>query len=259
MKKILIKKAIKLGCIVFFSILIGCNGHKAAGNKQAQAFEDLGNAFIGEGKAREALENYLEAYKINPNSPDLNHELALVYRILGQYDVSLQYFEKALVLRPKFPDAQNNLGVLYLLMGKWDLAIERFQAAINELLYRTPQYAYNNMGLAYYAKGDYPNAIDNYKKALQYLITYSLCYKNLGMAYEANANWKEAIDSYQNAIKYSTPEDSEFSLSHFLLGRLYLKMGKKKEAKDLLQKAIEIDPRAPFVEEAQKLLNSIKS
>jgi tetratricopeptide (TPR) repeat protein len=220
--------------------------------------EDLGNALVRDGKLREGMENYLEAYKLNPDSADLNHEMALCYRELGQYADALKHFEKALTIRPQFPDAENNFGTLYILMGKWDLAIEHFKKAASDVLYQTPHFAYNNIGMAYAAKGNFKNAIANYQKALQYYPGFADCYKNMGIAYEGDGNLKEAINSYENAMGNSTPEDPEFSMSHFLLGRLYLKMGKKKEAKELLQKAIEIDSKAPFVGEAKKLLSSIK-
>jgi len=250
---------IPLSVLCILCVLFGCSTPQATtDDKKAKAFEDLGNVLIRDGKSREGLQNLLEAYKINPDNEDLNHAIALTYRELGQYDFSLKHFEKALVLRPRFPDAQNNLGTLYLMMGQWDAAIQSFQKAVDDLLYRTPHFAYNNMGMAYYLKGDFKNAIVHYQKALQNFPAFGLCYKNLGQAYEANGNLKEAVDAYGNAIQNSTPEDPEHPAAHFFLGKLYLKMGKKKEAKEMLAKAVELDPKAPFAEEAKKLLNTIK-
>ncbi|RPI79355.1 MAG: hypothetical protein EHM45_03280, partial [Desulfobacteraceae bacterium] len=50
----------------------------------------------------------------------------------------------------------------------------------------------------------------------------------------------------------------EYELSHFFIGRIYLKMGRKMEAKEMLTKAIDFDPKAPYAEEARKLLSTIK-
>jgi tetratricopeptide (TPR) repeat protein len=240
------------------SLLGGCASPEPPMDKKAQALEDLGNALVREGKLREGLQNLLEAYKIDPDDADLNHVIALTYRELGQFDYALKHFERALFLRPRFPDAQNNLGTLYLIQGQWDAAIAACQKAVDDVLYRTPHFAYNNMGTAYYYKGDLKNAIIHYQKAIQNFPAFSLGYKNLGIVYEANGNLKEAVEAYSKAIEYSTPEDPEHPATHFFLGKLYLKMGRKKEAKELLVKAIEFDPKAPYVEEAKRLLNSIK-
>lgn len=248
---------ITLACFLLFT---NCQqtGTTTPVNKRAQALEDLGSALVRDGKLREGLQNYLEAYPLNPDNAVLNHKMALCYRELGQYENAAKYFEKAIALRPPFPDAEFNFGNLFLLTGKWDLAIAHFQKAIGEILYQTPHFAYNSMGRAYAAKGDFKNAVSNYQKALQLDPGYGLCYENLGLAYEANGNFKEAAEAYVNAIQNSTPEDPEHPASHFFLGKLYLKVGKKKEAKEMLTKAIDLDPKAPYVEEARKLLNSIK-
>ena len=248
-------------CAILVSLLFLANCQQTSTpsvNRRARALEDLGNALVRDGKLKEALQNYLEAYKLNPDNPDLNHEIALCYREFGRFEESLKYFETAIALRPQFPDAENNFGTLFLLTGKWDLAIAHFQKAVGDVLYQTPHFAYNNMGMAYASKGDFKNAVSNYQKALQHYPGFGLCYKNLGLAYEANGNLKEAAEAYVNAIQNSTPEDPEHPASHFFLGKLYLKVGKKKEAKELLTKAIDLDPRAPYVEEARKLLSSIK-
>ena len=53
---------------------------------------------------------------MDPNNPELSHEIALAYRDMGQYDLSLQYFQKTFRLNPDFPEARNNLGTLYILL-----------------------------------------------------------------------------------------------------------------------------------------------
>jgi len=124
-------------------------------------------------------------------------------------------------------------------MKKWDLALESFNAAANNILYRTPHFAYNNMGLVYYNKGDYQNAIGSYKKALELAPDYSPCYENLARAYEA--------------IEY----DPGYPASHFNLAKLYLKLNRAKEADRELKLTIEIDPKGRYGVEAMRLLRQL--
>jgi len=164
------------------------------------------------------------------------------------------HFKRALALQPEFPEAQNNLGTLYLLLKEWDLAIERFQRAVNDILYRTPHFAYNNMGLAYYNKGGYQKAIENYQKALRSFPSYSLCHENLARAYEATDSFQAAIESYNKSISYAP----NYPTSHFNLARLFLRLNRKEEAAKELMLTMEIDPEGPYGSEAKGLLKDIE-
>ncbi|MBW2119136.1 MAG: tetratricopeptide repeat protein, partial [Deltaproteobacteria bacterium] len=161
-------RTIYITIIALFSLTcVSCAGNQAATKKKATAFENLGMAHVREGNLRAGLAKLLEAVKLDPENPDLQHEVGIVYRNLGEYKLALPHFKKALALRPRFPEAQNNLGTLYLLLKDWDRAVECFQKAMNDVLYKTPRIAYNNLGLAYYNKGEYQKAIDRYRHAIK--------------------------------------------------------------------------------------------
>jgi len=244
--------------ILFPILLLGCAGSGVKttdAQSSARALENMGIALVRQGNLRAGLENLLKAVEMDPQNPDLNHELAIVYRDLQEYDLSLSYFKRTLSLRPKFPEAQNNLGTLYLLMKQWDPAIESFQAAINNILYQTPELAYNNMGLAYYNKGLYEKAIECYQKALDTSPSYAACHANLGIVYEKLNRHEDAIDAYNKAIKYS-PTTSGPYLS---LGRVYYRLGRMSDASTMLKQYLSIAKEGPDKEEAQKLLGIIES
>ena len=239
-------------------LLLGCAGSSLTSTDEklnARAQEDMGISLVRQGNLRGGLEHLLKAIELDPKNPDLNHELAIVYRDLKEYDLSLRHFKRALSLRPKFPEAQNNLGTLYLLMKQWDLAIESFQAAINNILYQTPEVAYNNMGLAYYNKGLYENAIQSYQMALVASPAYSACHANLGIVYETLNRYEDAIDAYNKAIKYGAQNPSPY----LRLGRLYYRLGKMSDASTMLKKFLSMAEEGSDREEAQKLLGAIES
>jgi Tfp pilus assembly protein PilF len=252
----LLKRKIGISIIVLFSCAcIGCAGNQATTKKQAAAFENLGMAFVREGNLRAGLAKLLEAVKLDPENPYLHHEVAVVYRNLGEYKLSLPHFNKALALKPRFPEAQNNLGTLYLLLKDWDRAIECFQKSVNDVLYKTPYVGYNNLGLAYYNKGEYQKAIDRYGHAIKLFSSYSRCYRNMGIAYEAFNKWDLAIDAYEKAI-FFTPE---YAAAYLNLGTLYLKLNQNKKAAEALRQAIKTDKKAgTYAEEATRLLKMIE-
>jgi len=214
----------------------------------------MGSSMAMDGNLRGALGKLLEAVKLDPDNVELNHQIAIVLRNLGQYELSLRYFQRTLTLNPKFSEARNNLGTLYLLMEKWDPAIACFKEAVSDILYRTPQYAYNNMGYAYYRKGDCDRAIACYKQALSSSPSYTLAHVNLARAYEAKGELEEAVAAYKNAVFYS-PKDAA---AHLGMAKVLSKQGNKSEAKKELDLTIWADPMSQESNEARNLLKKIE-
>ena len=105
--------------IVLFLVTFSCAGtmQSSSRKEKAEALERLGNSLYLEGNAREGLAKLLEAEKLDPSNPDIQHEIAIVYQKIDQFDLSLKYFKKAIDLKPDFPKAYNNMGILYFQMG----------------------------------------------------------------------------------------------------------------------------------------------
>lgn len=243
-----------LSLIFFIFILSGCATNQTTSTEKARVLGNLGASLVREGDIRGGLEKLLEAAELDPTNSNIQHDLALVYRDLKEYKLSLNHFRKALSLRPKFPEAWNNMGTVFLLLRQWDQAIDCFQKAADDNLYRTPHFAYNNLGLAYHKKGQYNMAIVSYEKALEFSPGYSPSRVNLGLALERMNRWEEAMDAYKGAISF----DPEYPPAHFNLGKLYLKHNRSAEAARELHETIRLDPRGRLVQEAKKLLNSMQ-
>ena len=241
--------------ILFVFTLTGCAGNQqATTKKRTEALQRLGTSLVQQGSVRAGLEKLLEAAKLDPTNSAIHQELALAYRDLEEFQLSLDHFKKALELRPEFPQAWNNMGTVYLLLRQWDLAINCFQMAVGDILYRTPHFAYSNLGLAYIKKEQYQKAIASLRKALKSAPSYSPARTNMGIALERMNRWEEAMDAYKNAISV----DPEYPASHFHLGRLYMRFNRNSEAAEELHQTIKLDPRGHLAQEAKKLLNSMK-
>jgi tetratricopeptide (TPR) repeat protein len=240
--------------VFLVSMLQGCAGSQPATKERARALRNLGGALVQEGDLRAGLEKLLEAAELDPADSSTQHELALVYRDLGEYQLALDHFNKALALRPEFPDAWNNKGTVHLTLRQWDEAIDCFQKAGENILYRTPQFAYNGLGLAYYGKRDYHKAIASYQKALEVSPSYSPARTNLGLALERINRWEAAIVTYKKAIEVAP----NYTPAHFNLGRLYIKLNRYAEAAEELEEIIKIEPRSRTAEEARELLKTMR-
>jgi tetratricopeptide (TPR) repeat protein len=250
----MLRRTLFVPIVLLFSLAwFGCAGSNATDKKKARAYEDIGTSAVRQGKLRTALENYLEAEKFDPENAYIKEELAQVYRDLGQYQKALEYFKQALVLKPRFPEAQNNVGALYLLLKEYDLAIEYCQKAADDLLYKTPHFAYTNLGLAYFFKGKHEMAVQSFQQALKLAPEYSPAYFGLGYVYEKLKFWNGAIEAYQKSILYN-PDNAN---AYFRMGKLYRRINRTVEAQEALRHFLELVPEGPDAEEAKRLLRTM--
>lgn len=232
----------------------GCAGGSSIRKERAVALKDMGQALVKQGDTREGLSYLLQADALDPNNPQIQHDLACAYAAIDEYDLSLQRFKKAIALKPDFSEATNNMGILYSKMKDWDNAMACFKKVASDVLYKTPHFAYHNMGLVYYYKGDYTSAIENYQKAIKYAPSYANVYYDLAASYEALNRNDEAVEAYKKAALLN-PDYKQIDLS---LARLYIKMGRKQDAKAALNKIIEADPKSKTSAQAADLLEGLK-
>ncbi len=102
--------------------------------------------------------------------------LGIVYRIRGDLDKALKYYEKALKIdqelgrKEGLASAYVNIGVVYKIKGDLDKALKYYEKAlkIEHELGRKEGLAnaYGNIGLIYSVKGDLTKAIDYFEKSL---------------------------------------------------------------------------------------------
>jgi type IV pilus assembly protein PilF len=238
---------------ISLSLLLGCAGSRA--NKaKAINMEDMGRSLATKGKPREGLSYLIKASELDPNNPEIKHQIALVYNQIGEYKLALQHFEEALHLKPDYSEAINNMGITYSNLKEWDKALACFQKAASDVLYKTPHYAYHNMGLVYYYKGDYTAAIEKYQKALALSPSYAIIYFDLAASYISLSRFDDAIDCYKKASELmSHSRQADLSLAS-----LYIKINKHQDAMTLLKSIIESDPRSQAAKEATQMLQSLE-
>lgn len=243
--------------ILIFSLMAlyscGATTGRAKNDDKSVAMRKMGFSLFQQGKAREGLATLLKAEKIDPSNPDLQHEIALVYQEIREYDLALAHFKKAVQLKPDFPEAYNNMGILYSEKGQLEEALDSFKMAASNILYRTPHFAYHNMGLVYYKMKDNKKAIDYYNKAIELAPYYVDAYIDLGIVYESIGSFDEAI-SINQRVMHLMPDSLE---PHLNMAQLYLKKGRKKEAVEELKSIINTNPRHPVARKAMKMLEEL--
>ena len=90
----------------------------------------LGQAFSKDGRIDEAIKEYEEALKINPDDADTHFNLANVLCRKGFFDEAIRHYQEVLRLNPNDVGCHNNLGIALFRAGRRQEAVAQFEAAL---------------------------------------------------------------------------------------------------------------------------------
>ncbi len=194
----------------------------------------LGASLYWAGKVDDAVSEYKEALRLDPNNAMANQLLGIAAGWKGDIPAAQDYFLTANRLDPNKADTHMNLGSTYAVQNQLEKALEHFRRA-SELAPREPLYHYQ-LGTLYEMLGRDTQAEESFKKALHYFPSYEDAQLSLGALYESMDRLQDALKFYKKAVK-TKPGDYVARLRYaFLLVRL----GDEKTARVVLQEAFSI-------------------
>jgi tetratricopeptide (TPR) repeat protein len=94
------------------------------------ALNNLANAHRQQKNWDAARKTFERALAVSPSDPDANYGLAMVYAQADDAAHAYEYLQRALKSRPAYPEALNNLGILYLRTQRRDEALASFEECI---------------------------------------------------------------------------------------------------------------------------------
>lgn len=256
----------------FESAAIALQKYAKANPKSADAAYLLAYVAFREDKPAESLRLFSDAAKLkDPTANDLTIA-ALDYVLLNSYSDAAHYLELSLKMNPDDVEARYHLGRVRYQQNQFDLAIAAFQ----EVIKRDPGNvkAFDNLGLSLEAKNQVEAATAAYKRAIEldaaaashseqpYLNLGVLLSKSnrldesiplltrageiapgefkphyeLAKAYFDSAQWEPARRQAEEAVKLN-PNDSS---GHYLLGRVYQRLGRKDLADEEFRRTSEL-------------------
>jgi tetratricopeptide (TPR) repeat protein len=89
--------------------------------KEAFVYYRDGMSAQADGEYAEALDNYLEALKLEEDPYDRSYilyNMGLIYASNGDHEAALDYYNQAIDLNPRLPQAMNNIAVIYHYQGE---------------------------------------------------------------------------------------------------------------------------------------------
>jgi len=114
----------------------------------------------------QAIENYKEVVRLNPQCSEAYYSLGKMYLIEGNFNDTILNLKKAVELDSKFSKAYNILGIIFRRQRNDQESEYNYKMAIETN--KKDSNAYNNLGLLYFIQGNYGKAEDIYKKALEF-------------------------------------------------------------------------------------------
>jgi len=197
---------------------------------------NLGNAFMGQGNHKAAIENYRSALALKPDSAEVHCSLGYALQLLGNLNDAVECYRTALALKPNFSGAHSNLGLALQAQGNLVEATKSFRKAI--ALQADFADAHFNLGIVLKEQGKLDEAIISYRRTLALQPNDDQAYYNLGNALKDTGKLDEAAASYRKAISFR----QDYAEAHNNLGNVYSAQGKLEEAVYCFNISLSLNP-----------------
>jgi tetratricopeptide (TPR) repeat protein len=182
-----------------------------------------------------------------------------VYRIKGELDKALEYYEKALKINEELGIKEGmaidlgNIGSVYGIKGELEEALDYYEKALelNEDLGRKEGMvvALGNIGIVYQTRGELEKALEYYEKALE--LNEDLGRKegiasqlrNIGIVHETKGELEKALEYYEKALKLDKDLGKREGMAANLgnIGNIYQTRGELEKALEYYEKALKLN------------------
>jgi len=233
-------------------LLNGCTTTSPTG-KSASYHLQMGAMHLGERNYTAALQELLEAEKLDDENPELLYNLGLAYLGKRRPDLAEPKFLKAINLKPNYSTARNGLGVTYMELKRWDQAIQQFKLVKDDLLYEQHDSAVVNLGLAYLGKGDYDKALDELNDVRAANPRNPVVRVAIGRVLAAQGKTDQSIAEFRKALDYYP----DYPMAHYHLG-LGLMKSDLVAARHAFKEVVRLAPDAEIGRSAQEYLELLK-
>ena len=218
-------------------------------SQSAELWNTLGAVEMAAGSYQAALEGYNKALTLDPDLPHILVNAGEAHVKLGNLASAEQSFRHALKLQPDSAGASNRLGLLLARQNQLEEAEKYFKQAIS--LNQDDAGAINNLAVLYAQQNRLEEAKKYFKQVIEVKKDNVGAIKNLGILYVQQNQIEDAIATFQYGIQVA-PEDENLYLS---LARIYVKLGKKGAARDLMRRLLAQKPDSALARSALEELD----
>lgn len=175
------------------------SGAVASRPDNARARDYLGTAYEKKGDLDNALRQYQEGHRLQPQwSPIWSNYAKALVRV-GRIDESIREYEQLLAQNPEMTHARMNLALAYQKLNRLEDAVREYQIGLAKEPSLVPPR--NNLGAALMALGRYPDAEAAFRASLKYAPNDLTARHNLAVVLEAQGRRSEAIAEYRAVLR----------------------------------------------------------
>lgn len=190
----------------------------------AQDYFRRGYRATHEGHKENAVKEYTEAIRLDPDYVHAYNNRGNLYRSFGEREKALKDYNKAIELNPQYAQGYNNRGILYWDLKEHEKAFKDYNKAMElDPLYADP---YNNRGNLYKDLGELEKALQDYNKAIELNPAYAVAYRNRGLLYVELEELDKAVEDYTQAIQ----QDPKYKRAYLSRANAYDALGQKELA-----------------------------
>jgi len=194
---------------------------------------NMGSLYLSQRDYRQAAAFFETAIRLRPRALMPYVNIAFAYSALGLNDKAEQSLRKACEMEPESLEANLNLGLLLGEMGRLEEAGTYLKKACG--LDPESAVAAYNLGLIHAQMGRIEPAIDHLRRAYKLKTENSQYGYSLAFYLDQSGNTPDSVDILRRIVRQETP----YVDAILLLGEIYSKQGKTKEARTLYRRALE--------------------
>jgi tetratricopeptide (TPR) repeat protein len=159
------------------------------------AYNELGNAYMRQGRYRDALVEYQTALKLKPDYAEAYYNIGIAYSESEMYKEAIGAYRQVIKIKPDHVNAYYGIGVIYGESRMYKEAIEAYKQALR----LKPDHAnvYYNLGVNYGRLGMHKEAIEAYKQSIRIKPDLADVHLNLAVAYLSLKDRDSALKEYK--------------------------------------------------------------
>ena len=163
---------------------------------------ELARLYLATNSVKQAIDEYHKVIELNPKDAFVHLELGAIYEREGKDKEALNEYQQVMTLAPDSAIGYNQLAYYYAERGRnLDQALTLALKAV-ELAEKSGD-VIDTLGWVYLKRGDYSEALEKLKLANQLKPNSPSIRYHLGMAHFKNGDSQNALNEFKNALRIS--------------------------------------------------------